>query len=235
MGTGPSLRNGGGLLDKPGSLAPHQGGVDTQGRRSVGMADARSPGSPRGTPGAFSSSPWVRTAVASGPRSFTTPTPNQCPGNSGGESGTASRGDGAGGRRGEAQGRSVRTRPWEPTWARPSGSGQLADVPHRTVHLSSQPYVPAQSRPHEGSSTAGTVVKVLVGITVLGVCGGYWLTGGTIVDPSDSATEPPRLRNQADKWHMLELINQARVTNGEPPVRDGDEQRRPGPGRPTPP
>ena len=36
--------------------------------------------------------------------------------------------------------------------------------------------------------------------------------------PSDSVTEPPRLRNQAEKRHMLELINQARVRNGVPPV-----------------
>ena len=68
------------------------------------------------------------------------------------------------------------------------------------------------------NSVASTLVKILVGITIFAVCGGFWLTGGTVVDPSDSTTEPPRLRNQAEKRHMLELINQARVRNGVPPV-----------------
>ena len=129
-------------------------------------------------------------------------------------------------RRGERQGRSRRTLPRATAWARPSGSGQVADAPRRTVHPGSQPAVPAQypapvpaqPRPRKGILPTGAMVKVLIGITLFAVCGGYWLTGGTIVGPSDSATEPPRLRNQAEKRHMLELVNQARVRNGVPPV-----------------
>ena len=41
------------------------------------------------------------------------------------------------------------------------------------------------------------------------------------MDPSDSTTSPPRLRNQAEKRHMLELINEARVSNGVAPVSMG--------------
>lgn len=38
------------------------------------------------------------------------------------------------------------------------------------------------------------------------------------MSPSDSTTEPPRLRNVAEKRHMLELINDARNRSGVPPV-----------------
>ena len=38
------------------------------------------------------------------------------------------------------------------------------------------------------------------------------------MSPSDSKTEPPRLRNQAEKESMLTLINEARAANGVPPV-----------------
>ncbi len=58
-------------------------------------------------------------------------------------------------------------------------------------------------------------------LALFAVCGGYWLTGGNFVDPSDSATEPPRLRNLADKRHMLDLINEARRRAGVPPVAMG--------------
>ena len=72
--------------------------------------------------------------------------------------------------------------------------------------------------PSKGGSRAGTLVKVLAGLTLFAVCAGYGITGGTIVEPSDSTTSPPRLRNQAEKRHMLELINDARVRNGARPV-----------------
>ena len=67
-------------------------------------------------------------------------------------------------------------------------------------------------------STGNTLIWVLAGLTLFAVCGGYWLTGGTIVEPSDSNTSPPRLRNQAEKEYMLTLINQARTEAGAPPV-----------------
>ena len=72
--------------------------------------------------------------------------------------------------------------------------------------------------PSKGGSRAGTLVKVLAGLTLFAVCAGYGITGGPIVEPSDSTTSPPRLRNQAEKRHMLELINDARVRNGARPV-----------------
>ena len=133
--------------------------------------------------------------------------------------------DGAGRGRSEGQGRNRRRRPPATTWAKPWGSGQ-APVPPQAVHPASQPAVPAryptpvpaQPLPRQGGSKASTLVKILVGLTIFAVCGGYWLTGGTIVDPSDSVTEPPKLRNQVQKMHMLELINEARVRNGVPPV-----------------
>ena len=62
------------------------------------------------------------------------------------------------------------------------------------------------------------MVKILVGLALFAVCGGYWVTGGNFVDPSDTTTEPPRFRNVAEKRHMLELINEARSRAGVPPV-----------------
>ena len=61
-------------------------------------------------------------------------------------------------------------------------------------------------------------MKILAVLTLFAVCGGYWVTGGNIVSPSDTATEPPRLRNMAEKRHMLDLINEARSRAGVPPV-----------------
>ena len=61
-------------------------------------------------------------------------------------------------------------------------------------------------------------MKILAVLALFTVCGGYWLTGGNFVDPSDTTTEPPKLRNQTAKMHMLELINQARSRAGVPPV-----------------
>ena len=107
----------------------------------------------------------------------------------------------------------------EPSPNAPSHQSNWGD-PHSGPH----PYRPAPSTAMpagRNGSAVGTLVKVLVGITLFAVCGGYWLTGGTIVDPSDNTTEPPRLRNQAEKRHMLELINQARTRNGVPPVSMG--------------
>ena len=134
--------------------------------------------------------------------------------------------DGSDRRRSEGQGRNRRRRQWSATRTRPPGSGQVTQMSPGAVHPASQPAVPArypapvpaQSLPRQGGSTASTLVKVLIGLTIFAVCGGYWLTGGTIVDPSDSTTEPPRLRNQTEKRHMLEIINEARVRNGVPPV-----------------
>ena len=88
------------------------------------------------------------------------------------------------------------------------------------------PGVPVQHRQPapkvQKGSAGGTLVKVMIGLLIFATCGGYWLTGGTIVDPSDKTTEPPRLRNQAEKRHMVELINEARAVNGVPPVRMGN-------------
>ena len=115
-------------------------------------------------------------------------------------------------------------------WRRGGGSRENApprkdawSVPHTGSHtppLAAGTAIPTGPPPaaiRRGFPTS-TLVKILVGITIFAVCGGFWLTGGTIVDPSDTATEPPRLRNQSEKRHMLELINQARVRNGVPPV-----------------
>ena len=88
--------------------------------------------------------------------------------------------------------------------------------PDAAAHFSEQ--VP---KPRKGGPKASTLVKVTAGLvlTLLAVFGaGFWLTGGTIVIPGDSTTEPPRLRNQAGKILMLELINEARVRHGVPPV-----------------
>ena len=127
--------------------------------------------------------------------------------------------NGAGRRRAERQGRSRRTRPWAATWTSAPGAGQVPETAPRAAIPVHPPWpVPAQPLPRQGGSKASTLVKILVGLTIFAVCGGYWLTGGTIVDPSDSATEPPRLRNEPEKRHMLELINEARVRNGVPPV-----------------
>ena len=91
------------------------------------------------------------------------------------------------------------------TWTAPEIPGDTAPM--------NQP-VPVGRRKSPGS----VLLKVLVGATLIAACGGYWLTGGTIVGPSDSATDPPRLRNQVEKRYMLKLINQARVRNGVPQV-----------------
>ena len=119
-------------------------------------------------------------------------------------------------------------------WRRAGGFSE--NVPPRQDAWSIPPPSPHPSPPAPGAAIAagpppravrrnsvtGTLAKILVGITIFAVCGGFWLTGGTVVDPSDSTTEPPSLRNQAEKRHMLELINQARVRNGVPPVVMGN-------------
>ena len=78
-----------------------------------------------------------------------------------------------------------------------------------------------QAKPRRGGPKARTLVKLFAGLTMtlLVVFGaGFWLTGGTIVSPGDNTTEPPRLRNQSEKILMLELINEARMEHGVPPV-----------------
>ena len=110
-----------------------------------------------------------------------------------------------------------RPQPRQDTWAAPH-PGQRPSPPPPGATIAAGPPPRAVRR----NSVTGTLVKILVGITIFAVCGGFWLTGGTVVDPSDSTTEPPRLRNQAEKRHMLELINQARARNGVPPVAMGN-------------
>ena len=61
-------------------------------------------------------------------------------------------------------------------------------------------------------------MKILAVLALFAVCGGYWVTWGKFVDPSDMTTEPPRLRNLAEKRHMLDLINEARTRAGAAPV-----------------
>ena len=62
---------------------------------------------------------------------------------------------------------------------------------------------------------------MLIGLFLFAVCAGYGITGGNFIQPSDSTTSPPRLRNQPEKGHMLELINEAREEAGVPQVRMG--------------
>ena len=64
-------------------------------------------------------------------------------------------------------------------------------------------------------------MKILAVLALFAVCGGYWVTGGNFVDPSDTTTEPPGLRNVAEKRHMLDLVNQARSTAGVPTLAMG--------------
>ena len=64
-------------------------------------------------------------------------------------------------------------------------------------------------------------MKILAVLALFAVCGGYWVTGGNFVDPSDTTTEPPRLRNVAEKRHMLDLINEARTKARVAPVAMG--------------
>ena len=111
-----------------------------------------------------------------------------------------------------------RTHPWTATGARTQGAGQVVTPPPRPVQPPPAPAIPVQPRQHRRGPSASTVVKILVGLSLFAVCGGYWLTGGNFVVPSDTATEPPRLRNIAEKRHMLELINEARSGAGVPPV-----------------
>ena len=113
-----------------------------------------------------------------------------------------------------------RPRPLAATWSRPHGAAQGSPRP-RSTPTPQRPAAPAQPRPRQGGSTAGTVVKILAVLALFAVCGGYWLTGGNFVDPSDTTTEPPRLRNVAEKRHMLNLINEARGRAGVPPVAMG--------------
>ena len=111
--------------------------------------------------------------------------------------------------------------PWATTWARPPSTGQPVTPPPRQIQPPPRPAAPAQPRPRRGGSAVSTVVKILMGLALFAVCGGYWVTGGNFVDPSDTATEPPRLRNEAEKRHMLDLINEARTKASVAPVAMG--------------
>ena len=113
------------------------------------------------------------------------------------------------------------TRPWSASWSRPQTSGQVAPLPPRPVQPHPQPRIPtapAQPLPHRGGPKASTILKILVGLALFAACGAFWVTGGNFIDPSDTTTEPPRLRNVAEKRHMLDLINEARSRAGVPPV-----------------
>ncbi len=112
------------------------------------------------------------------------------------------------------------TRPRAATWSRPQAAGQVAPLP-RPAPKRPQTAAPTQPRSGKGGSAAGTIVKILAVLALFAVCGGYWVTGGNFVDPPDTATEPPRLRNLAEKRHMLDLINEARRLAGVPPVAMG--------------
>ena len=107
------------------------------------------------------------------------------------------------------------TRPRAATWSRPQAAGQVAPRPAPTRPPTAAPVRPRLTK---GGSAAKTVVKILAVLALFAVCGGYWLTGGNIVSPSDKVTEPPRLRNMAEKRHMLDLINEARSRAGVAPV-----------------
>ena len=123
-------------------------------------------------------------------------------------------------RRRRPRGQARNTRPPAATLASSQPAGQVAPPPH-PAPARPPAGVPAQARPGKGGSAAGTIVKILVVLALFAVCGGYWVTGGNLVDPSDTATEPPRLRNLAEKRHMLDLINEARSRAGVPPVAMG--------------
>ena len=78
-----------------------------------------------------------------------------------------------------------------------------------------------QAKPRRGGSKARTLVKLTAGLVLIPLVifgAGFWLTGGTIVSPGDSTTQPPTLRNEPEKRYMLELINEARAEAGVPPV-----------------
>ena len=101
---------------------------------------------------------------------------------------------------------------WTTTWLSPKAN------PLNQRQLQHAHPVHSGNKSGTGNSVVGTTLKVLIGLTLFAACGGIWLTGGTIVDPSDSVTEPPRLRNELQKRHMLEIINEARRDAGVPPV-----------------
>ena len=101
---------------------------------------------------------------------------------------------------------------WTPTWLSPMAN------PLNQRQLQGAHQVHSGNNSGTGNSVVTTALKVLIGLTLFAVCGGICLTGGSIVDPSDSTTEPARLRNELQKRHMLELINEARREAGVPPV-----------------
>lgn len=123
-------------------------------------------------------------------------------------------------RRRRLRGQARNTRQRAAKWAGSQLASQVTPLP-QPAPTRPPTATPARPRPGKGGSAAGNVVKILAVLALFAVCGGYWVTGGTIVDPSDTATEPPRLRNMAEKRHMLDLINEARSRSGVPPVAMG--------------
>ena len=123
-------------------------------------------------------------------------------------------------RRRRPRGQARITRPRAATWASPQPSGQVTPLP-LSATIRPPAAVPARPRPGKGGSAAKTAVKILAVLALFTVCGGFWLTGGNLVDPSDTTTEPPKLRNMVEKRHMLDLINEARGRVGAPPVAMG--------------
>ena len=123
-------------------------------------------------------------------------------------------------RRRRLRGQPRNSRPRSSTWAGSQPADQVAPPP-RAAPARPQAAAPTRPHPGKGGSAAGTVVKILAVLALFAVCVGYWVTGGTIVDPSDTTTEPPRLRNMAEKRHMLDLINDARSRAGVHPVAMG--------------
>lgn len=86
------------------------------------------------------------------------------------------------------------------------------------------PGVPLPGAGKPESRTVTVITVLLASLILLTLAVGYWMTGGTIVSPSDSATMPPSLRNQPEKEYMLGLINEARAEAGVLPVTMGSNQ-----------
>ena len=66
--------------------------------------------------------------------------------------------------------------------------------------------------------SAVTTATVLGVLALFAACAIYGITDGSIVSPSDTATSPPRFRNQPEKEYMLQIINEARAEAGAPAV-----------------
>ena len=94
------------------------------------------------------------------------------------------------------------------------------------VNPQNRPYHPHTQNAHQRryskrTSPAKTLAKIAIGLTVFAACTAFSITGGNLVEPSDTTTYPPRLRNSAEKEHMLQLINDARIRAGAPTLTMG--------------